>query len=81
MPTTGTGNIRTLFLPLGQEAINFLTECVWAKSPHLYTPTKLWPNYGTTSTFDFQQVATPMVHPTTGETIVHELFETTHARS
>jgi hypothetical protein len=42
---------------------------VWAKSPNRYTPTTHRPNYGTTSTFDFQQVATPMVHPTTGETI------------
>ena len=32
-------------------------------------PTKLRTNNGTTSTFDFQQVATPMVHPTTGVTI------------
>jgi hypothetical protein len=38
-------------------------------SPDLYTPTKLRPNYGTTFTFDFKQVAMPMVHPTTGETI------------
>jgi hypothetical protein len=42
---------------------------VWAKSPDIYTPTKLRTNNGTTSTFDFQQVATPMVHPTTGEMI------------
>jgi hypothetical protein len=42
---------------------------VWAKSPDLYTPAKLRPNYGTTFTFDFQQVATLMVHSTTGETI------------
>ena len=62
------GGIRSRNI-ISQEAINFLTKCVWAKSPDLYTPTKLWPNYVTTSTFDFQQVATPMVHPTTGETI------------
>jgi len=42
---------------------------VWAKSPNHYTPTKLRTDNGTTSTFDFQQVATPMVHPTTGEMI------------
>jgi hypothetical protein len=54
---------------ISQEAIHFLTKCVWEKSPDLYTPAKLWPNYGTTSTFDYQQVAMPMVHPTTGETI------------
>ena len=42
---------------------------MWAKSPDLYTPTKRRPNYGTSSTFDFQHVAMPMVHPTTGETI------------
>ena len=62
------GGVRSRNI-ISQEAINFLTECVWAKSPDLYTPTKLRPNYGTTFTFDFQQVATPMVHPTTGETI------------
>ncbi len=70
---------KVQFIPIGGgirarniislEAVNFLTECVWEKSPDLYTPTKLWPNKGTTSTLDFQQVAMPMVHPTTGETI------------
>ena len=62
------GGVRTRNI-ISQEAINFLTECVWAKSPNLYTPTKLQTNNGTTSTFDFQQVTMPMVHPTTGETI------------
>ena len=32
-------------------------------------PTKLRPDTGTTASFDFQQVAMPMVHPTMGETI------------
>jgi hypothetical protein len=54
---------------ISQEAITFLTECVWEKSPDLYTPAKLCPNSGTKSTFNFQQVAMPMVHTTTGETI------------
>ena len=62
------GGIRARNI-ISQEAVNFLTECVWEKSPDLYTPTKLRPNKNTTSTFDFQQVAMPMVHPTTGETI------------
>jgi hypothetical protein len=53
---------------ISQEAINFLTECVWAKSPDIFTPTKLRPK-STPTSFDFQQVAMPMVHPTTGETI------------
>ncbi len=42
---------------------------LWEKSPDLYTPAKLQQNLGMTSTFDFQQVAMPMVYPTTGETI------------
>jgi hypothetical protein len=59
------GGVRSRNM-ISQEAINFLTECVWENSPDLYTPTKLRPINGTTSTFDFQQVAMPMVHPTTG---------------
>ena len=62
------GGVRSRHM-ISQEAVNFLTECVWENSPDLYTPTKLRPINGTTSNFDFQQVAMPMVHPTTGETI------------
>jgi hypothetical protein len=77
-PSTTTPQ-KVRFIPIGggvrarniisQEAVNFLTKCVWEKSPDLYTPTKIQPNKGTTSSFDFQQVAMPMVHPTTRETI------------
>ena len=79
MPTGNKTPPKVHFIPIeggirarniiSQEAINFLTECVWAKSPDICTPTKLQPNTGTTASFDFQQVAMPMVHPTTGETI------------
>jgi hypothetical protein len=54
---------------ISQEAINFLTECVWANSSDRYIPTKLHPTSMPTATFNFQQVAMPMVHPKTGETI------------
>jgi hypothetical protein len=53
---------------ISQEAINFLTECVWANYPDIYTPTKLQPTAAPTAAFDFQ-LAMPMVHPKTGETI------------
>jgi hypothetical protein len=52
-----------------QEAINFLTKCVWANSLDIYTPTKLHPTAIPTATFNFQQIAMPMVYPKTGETI------------
>ncbi len=48
-----------------QEAIN----CVWANSPDIYTPTKLCPTVAPSATFDFQQIAMPMVHPKTREII------------
>jgi hypothetical protein len=54
---------------ISQEAIHFLTKCVWAKSPNLYTPNWLKPTAPPTAEFDFQQVGMPMVHPTTSETI------------
>jgi hypothetical protein len=54
---------------ISQEAISFLNECVWANSLDIYTPTKLSPTLTPTATFEFQQVAMPMVHPKTGETI------------
>jgi hypothetical protein len=54
---------------ISQEAINFLTKCAWANSPDMYTLTKLSPTSTPTATFDFQQVAVPMVHPKTGKTI------------
>jgi hypothetical protein len=53
---------------ISQEAINFLTKCVWAKLPNIFTPTKLRPKTMPTC-LDFKQVAMPMVHPTTGKTI------------
>ncbi len=54
---------------ISQEAIDFLTKFVRKKSPDLYTLNKLKPTVPPTAGFDFQQVAMPMVHPTTGETI------------
>jgi hypothetical protein len=54
---------------ISQESTNFLTEYVWGDSPDIYTPIKLSPTSTPTATFDFQQVAMPMVHPKTGETI------------
>jgi hypothetical protein len=52
-----------------QEAINFLIECVWDNSLDIYTPTKGCPTVAPTEAFNFQQIATPMVHPKMGETI------------
>jgi hypothetical protein len=53
---------------ISQEAINFLTECVWADLPNICTPTKFKAK-SAPSCLDFAQVAMPVVHPTTGETI------------
>ncbi len=53
---------------ISQEAINFLTECVWANSPDIFTLTKLQPK-SAPPCLDFTQVAMPMVHPKMGETI------------
>jgi hypothetical protein len=51
---------------ISQEAINFLTDCVRAKSLAIYTPDKLkCKKQG----LNFKQVAMPMVHPTTSKTI------------
>ncbi len=50
---------------ISQEAINFLTKCAWSTLPASFTPQKLKPQRG----FNFNQVAMPMVHPSTGETI------------
>jgi hypothetical protein len=53
---------------ISQEAINFLTKCVWAKSPDIFAPSKL--KWKTTPTcLGFKHMAMPMVHPTMGETI------------
>jgi hypothetical protein len=61
------GGLRSRNL-ISQEAINVLTDCVWSKSPDIFTPKKLKPAHAP-SCLDFEQVAMPMVHPTTGETI------------
>jgi hypothetical protein len=53
---------------VSQEAINFLNKCIWANSPDIFTLNELRPK-STTACLDFNQVAMPMVHPTTGETI------------
>jgi hypothetical protein len=56
------------FMMISQEAINFLTKCIWAQSPNIYTPNKLCPTFAR-SCVDYEQLAMPMVHPTTGEAI------------
>jgi hypothetical protein len=61
------GGVRHSNLIL-QEAINFLTDCVWNNSPDIYTPTKL-KSTTASSCLDLQQIALPMMHPTTGERI------------
>jgi hypothetical protein len=53
---------------ISQEAIDFLTECVRLNSPDILSPTKLCSKVKP-SCLDLAQVASPMVHPTTGETI------------
>jgi hypothetical protein len=53
---------------ISQEAVNFITDCVWSQSPDIFTPKKLKPAHSP-SCLDLEQVAMPMVHPTTGETI------------
>jgi hypothetical protein len=53
---------------ISQEAINLLTECVWAKSPDIFAPSKI-KSKTTPTCLGFEHVAMPMVHPTTGETI------------
>jgi hypothetical protein len=53
---------------ISQEAINFLTNCIWENLPDIYTPTKLMPT-STLTCLDHKQVAISMVHPITGETI------------
>jgi hypothetical protein len=62
------GGINHAPLISSQEAINFLTECVGATSPNIFTPTKICPKTMPTC-LNFEQVAMPMVHPTTGKTI------------
>jgi len=61
------GGLRSRNL-ISQEAINFLTDCVWSKSPDVFTPDKLKPKHAP-SCLNLEQVAMPMIHPTTGEMI------------
>jgi hypothetical protein len=61
------GGLRSRNL-ISQEAINFLTDSVWSKSPDVFTPDKLKPKHAP-SCLNQEQVAMPMIHPTTGETI------------
>jgi hypothetical protein len=51
---------------VSQEGINHLTNGVWAKAQVIYTPDKLKPKH---QGLNLEQVAMPMVHPTTSETI------------
>jgi hypothetical protein len=53
---------------MSQEAINFLTKCVWEKLPDICTPMKL-KTKSAPSCLHFVQVAMPMVHPMTGKSI------------
>ncbi len=53
---------------ISQEAINFLTECIWAHSPDIFTPNKFQPKSAPLC-MDFAQVTIPIVHPTMGKTI------------
>jgi hypothetical protein len=78
MHTTTTQWPKVQFLPvdgglqhnniISREAINFLTNCIWANLPDIYMPTKLMPTSALTC-LNHEQVARPMVHPITGETI------------
>jgi hypothetical protein len=45
-----------------QKAINFLTECVWAYSPNIYTPTNKLKSKSAPSCLDLSHVAMPMLH-------------------
>jgi hypothetical protein len=51
-----------------QEAINLLSNRAWANTTDVWTPMRLKPK-PTQTCLDLQQVAMPMVHPTTGEFI------------
>jgi hypothetical protein len=54
---------------VSKKAINFLTKCMWANLPDIFTPNKLRPVL-TPTCLNFEQVALPIMHPTTvGETI------------
>ena len=61
------GGLRARNL-ISQEAINYLTDSVWSNSPDVFMPDKLKPKHAP-SCLDLAQVAMPMIHPTTGETI------------
>jgi hypothetical protein len=53
---------------ISQEAINFLTECVWENLSKICTPTRL-KTKSAPSCLNFVQVAMPMIHPKTCESI------------
>jgi hypothetical protein len=53
---------------ISQEAKNFLTKCIWEKSPEIFTPKKLM-SAATPTCLDFEHVAIPMVLLVTGKTI------------
>jgi hypothetical protein len=53
---------------ISQEAINFLTKCIWAKSPNIFVPKNLMLT-STPICLNYVQVAMLMVHPITGQTI------------
>ena len=67
VPTRLPGGLQNNNI-ISKEAINFLTECIWNNAPDICTPTKLKTKPSPVC-LDLQQVAMPMVHPTTGETI------------
>jgi hypothetical protein len=53
---------------ISQEAINFLSECMWANSLDIFTPSKLRQTAAPTC-LDLKQVAMSMPPPKTGNTI------------
>jgi hypothetical protein len=53
---------------ISQEAINFLTKCVWVNLPDICTLTKL-KTKSAPSCLHFVQVAMPMIHSKTGKSI------------
>jgi hypothetical protein len=61
------GRLRNHSL-ISQEAINFLTNEVWNNLPPIYTPENLQPKENVMDA-NLEQLAMPMIHPTTGEMI------------
>jgi hypothetical protein len=54
---------------ISQHALNFLTNKVWNNSAPSYMLKNLWPKDNATAA-NLEHLAMPMIHPTTGETIM-----------